>query len=602
MNSKTLTDEMKEAFSSFDPILARNKFEELYTAVGPAKAVKTLVNVIRGCSSDSWFLQNVQLLSIFNCRHLSGINSALLTQIPLVGPSLSMKELEEEVIRLFYEIAQKQMESGGSTLFFSFEKFNDEYAKITRLGLERRQIELMSAKKKLIESLKHAKETDWIDLIQLWGTHHGFESLAQMHIGRYIEKSKIRPILEFLVTFESEIKESNKGDELVELSKNKLELVEGISCVFGGISLWTKRNEKWHEPTLTQIRETVTSLDVIQSTTMSNLLLETLAATWLFPKNTYDSWQTRYQILKIHQSQSIAEEYNMYVTFLNSLDCSDNRTGKYSEKVLTIVLQKCIDFNFQDIYATIIKMLMCLGKNHDSVRSHIALKFLKKYYIEKIIEDLIQGSRLNSWLDRNLECYHVGEFKTLVLDAFRKDTERDPERFKRWHDVRKAFNKLEIRDAPVEIAQHMHLQKPEDLGFLNDYAAALAEAGQLDEAKEIFERILKQNPSNAGYMNNLAFVIYLSGNCEKAMSLSEKAIALSGNDHHAWHTYGASLHCLGKFNEAEKAYRKSIECERKHIDAWEDLIRLLEEMKRFDEVEKEKARLAKVKSRMFLYQ
>ena len=601
MKSKTVTDEMNDAFSSFDPIMVRNKFEELYTAVGPAKAMKTLVDVIRGCSSDSWFLQNVQLLSVFNCKHLSGISSGLLTQLPEVGPSLSIKELEEEVIRLFYEITQEQMELGESTLFFNFEKFDDKHAKITHLGLERRKIELMSAKESLIESLKHAKETDLIDLIQLWGTHHGFESLPQMHIGRYIEKSKIQPILEFLVTFESEFKESNKDDELVELGNNKLELVEGISSVFGGISLWTKRTERWHQPTLTEIRETVTSLDVIESTTMNNLLLETLAATWLFPKNSHDSWHIRSQILKIHQSQSNVEEYNMLITFLNSLDCSDNRPGKYSEKVLTTVLQKCIDFSMQDIYATTIKMLMCLGKNHDSVKSHIAIKFLKEYYIEKIIEDLIQGSRLNNWLDRNSECYHVDEFKTLVLDAFRKDTERDPERIKRWNDVRKAFNKLEIRDAPVEIAQHMHLQKPEDLGFLNDYAAALAEAGQLDEAKEIFERILKQNPSNAGYMNNLAFVIYLSGNCEKAMSLSEKAIALSGKDHHAWHTYGASLHCLGKFKEAEKAYRKSIECEREHLDAWEDLIRLLEEMKRYDEVEKEKASFAKVKSSMFLY-
>ncbi|TFG32200.1 tetratricopeptide repeat protein [Candidatus Thorarchaeota archaeon] len=601
MNSKTLTDEITEAFNSFNPILARNKFEELYTSVGPAKALEILVDTIHNCTSDSWFLQNVHLLSIFNCKHLSGINSALLTQLPKVAPSLSIEELKEEVIRFFYEITKDQIESGDSTLFFNFKNFGEEHADITHLGLERRQIELISAKESLIQSLKEAKDTDLIDLILLWRTHYGFESLAQMYIGRYIEKSKIQPIMEFLETFESEIKESNKDDRLVKLSHNKLQLVEGISSVFGGISLWTKRNEKWNQPTLTQIQETVTSLDVIESTTINNLLLEILAATWLFPKNSHDSWIARYQILRINQSQSIAEEYNILVTFLNSLDCSDNRLGKYSEKVLTTVLQKCIDYNMQDIYANIVKMLMCLGKNHDSVKSHIALKFLRENYIEKIIEDLVERTALNNWLNRNLECFHVDEFKTLVLDAFKKDTEQDIEHFKRWDDVRKAFMKLKIRDAPVEIAQHMHLLKPEDLGFLNDYGVALAEAERIDEAKVVFEILLKQNPSDSVYMNNLAYVIYLSGDCEEALQLSEKAITLSDRYHHSWHTYGAALHCLGRFKEAEKAYRKSIECERSHFDAWDDLIRLLEEMKRYDEVEKEKTNLAKIKSSMFLH-
>lgn len=599
MNIKALTRELVEAFNTFDLTKAQNKFEELHSSIGPVNAMETLTRTIRNLSSDSWFLQNIHLLSIFDCVHLSGINSDLLTQLPEFEASLTLRELKEVVIRSFYEITRKQIESGSSTLLFDFDKFDGDYADLVSFGLERRQIEFIETKSSFMESIQHEKDTALIDLNQLWITHYGFKSLAQLNIGRYIEKSKLQPLLDALNDVESRISISNISGASLNFGDMKLKLVDGISNVLNGISLWTEHNENWQQPNLVQIRETITSLSVMEFAQMDNLFLEILAAVWLFPKNSQETWRTRYQILQIHQLKSNALEYDMLVKFLNTLDCSDIFPGEYCQNVLTMVLQHCIVLNKRDLYPTILKMLMCLGKNHNSVRSHIAIIFLSEHYIDQIIEDLMHRSGIKNWLDRNSESLHVDEFKTLVVDAFKKDTERDPDRFKLWYDLMKILTKLEIRDALVDITQHMHFMKPEDTGFLNDYGTSLAEAGNLDEAKRIFEGLVKQNPSDAGYINNLGYVICLSGNYEEALRLSKKAIAFSDCHHHAWHTYGAASHGLGKFQEAEKGYRKSIECEEKHLDAWEDLIRLLEEMKRFDEAEKEKARLAKVKSRMW---
>ncbi len=580
---------------------SKSKFDSSLETEGLEKTLDALNGALQRYFPDSWFSRNVWFLSIFEKEHLSGISIDILDKVAELGNLQSYDAFEEVLSVFLYGIAEEQLHKGFSTLFYNFQQFDEEYRELAQFGLLMRKAEFLNVLENLPASFQDQPEDMQVDLMDIWHTHHGFDVLIHLGVSRYSEKSEIKMIMTALETCRNEISAKQVDELKIDTMSNeyvlKRELVHGMTKLLGGHALNVKRNMSWEPPDHVHTQDTVTALELVGGLISENTLLDILGAVWLFPKNSEEVWQIRHRILQRYDSMIDTDVFERILRFLNTLDCSDLISTKAAKTCLSSALQVCIRKDKNLVYSTLIKMLRCLSFNTDSARGHTAIEALREIYIDRIIGDLLGGSDLNSWLQRNREVLHIDDFRNLVLDAYQSDTRKDPTHFTRWISVLQHFEKIGMNKVILECRQHMVQIQPDDMGHLNDYGTELALIGRYAEASDIFEKLLEKYPDNSQYLNNLAFTVYMSGDCKNALKISQGIIERPDADYHTWHTYGAVLHCLKNYDEAEKAYRKSIEINREHFDAWDDLIRLLEDMKRSEEAEETRKTYKGVRSR-----
>ncbi len=601
MNNKFPHD-LQDIIASHDTENAYLKFNDLCDSDGLEPALKVLVEAIRQ-HSHSWFERNVLFLRIFHLGHLAGLSADILSQLVDSVDLQSVETFERDLKRFLYEVTEADLKSKTSTLFYDFEKFDADHQELSRLGLKKRSVEFKIAVDSLLESHQALSEGEEIDLLEIWNTQQGFELLAGLHVSRYVSEREFKSVETALLG-----RPDASGDSQVEASgvdgnngsaDMKRDLVDGITRVLGGRSLMERRHPRWLAPDLDHIGNTVTAFGLTDTMLSRSILLDILSAVWLFPRGEEYSWVIRQRILRTFHPGISTDVSEGILKFIETVGCSEPITNTTASDCLSLALELATSANNPTQYRHVIRMLTCLSENKQSLKGHLAIGVLREHYLDQVIADLLGSSDLHSWLRRNRDTLLIEELKELILDAFRKGTEREPKTFDSWYDILRSFQKVDANGALLEVMHHMTLLEPGNVDRLNDYGTTLAGVGRYSEAINIFEKLMKEDPKKSGYINNLAFTEYLAGDYEHALQHSEKAIALPDADHHGWHTHGAALHALGRLDEAEKSYRKSIELKREHFDAWEDLIRLLEDMGRKEEAEKTRATYKSIRSRSF---
>jgi tetratricopeptide (TPR) repeat protein len=106
-------------------------------------------------------------------------------------------------------------------------------------------------------------------------------------------------------------------------------------------------------------------------------------------------------------------------------------------------------------------------------------------------------------------------------------------------------------------------------------AALLMEKGKLDEAQTHFERALRIEPNNAEYHSGYAYLLEQLGHDQRAAAECEASIRLAPKSAQAHYSYGAFLEKHGKVDEAIAHYREALQTDPRLVGAHIDIGSLL---------------------------
>lgn len=100
--------------------------------------------------------------------------------------------------------------------------------------------------------------------------------------------------------------------------------------------------------------------------------------------------------------------------------------------------------------------------------------------------------------------------------------------------------------------------EPENIYFINNYAANCLKLKKYNEAADAFVSAVKTSPQDASLWNSLAHAYILKGDAEKAAESFAKAVEIKPDFHEALHNLGLALSRLGRFEDAVKAFENAV--------------------------------------------
>jgi tetratricopeptide (TPR) repeat protein len=191
---------------------------------------------------------------------------------------------------------------------------------------------------------------------------------------------------------------------------------------------------------------------------------------------------------------------------------------------------------------------------------------------------LAKNKALNDAFNQGMDALKNKQFEQAV-GAFTKATEMDPKQHVIWAQLGEALSQQSATKTGAEqeailgnalqaYGKAMEL-KPEDAGYHNNYALALARAKKFDEAQAELGKAAQLDPPNAGrYFYNLGALLINSGQTDPAGEAFKKAIEASPNYAPAQYQYGvylmskAQISADGKVTPApgtQEAFQKYLE-------------------------------------------
>jgi uncharacterized protein (TIGR02466 family) len=102
-------------------------------------------------------------------------------------------------------------------------------------------------------------------------------------------------------------------------------------------------------------------------------------------------------------------------------------------------------------------------------------------------------------------------------------------------------------------------------------AAALRDAGRLQEAMALCRRILELQPQNPAALGLAATIAWHRSDYNEALALASRVVALSPGDAEAHSNLGAVLQSLGKWREAIACYERACGLRPTYLKAWLNL-------------------------------
>ena len=102
-------------------------------------------------------------------------------------------------------------------------------------------------------------------------------------------------------------------------------------------------------------------------------------------------------------------------------------------------------------------------------------------------------------------------------------------------------------------------------------ATVLMGKGNLEEAQTHFDEALRIDPNNAEYHSGHVYLLEQLGRTEEAAAECEAAVRLAPKSAQARYSYGAFLEKHGKLDEAIEQYRQALQADPRYVDAHIDL-------------------------------
>lgn len=95
--------------------------------------------------------------------------------------------------------------------------------------------------------------------------------------------------------------------------------------------------------------------------------------------------------------------------------------------------------------------------------------------------------------------------------------------------------------------------------YWNDLAAALWQAGRLEEAVDAYDRVLDRHPNQAGLHRNRADILSSLSQFDEALESYEQAIRLNPGDAVTWNNKAITLNSMGLYEQALLAYQRALQ-------------------------------------------
>ena len=171
-----------------------------------------------------------------------------------------------------------------------------------------------------------------------------------------------------------------------------------------------------------------------------------------------------------------------------------------------------------------------------------------------------------------------------ATEAYRTGLERDSDS----PDLHGRLGQLLARTAGgVEAIQHLREAIRLAPGFQPSYyvslGAALAEMGQMEEAKVQYDKVLTEDPTNPGAINNKAIALYRTGKLAEAESLLKGLLEEMPNNKDGHTNVAAIAVDTRQWKKAEVHSRRALELDESLVEAWNNLAIAVEEQGRAEE-------------------
>jgi hypothetical protein len=206
-----------------------------------------LISVLqRGCQEiyqKHWLKTHHIVLSVFKIPELRGVDCSLFDELHSMQPPKGMMQASDNLFSILIEIAKKQFENGGSTLFFNVDEMASTRSAIIVSDLVQARFRETVFVLEEIDALLPNLTKEWVDVSRLWRTGYGYRILKTRNLSTIIhvkEYDRIREILLDKLNIDSD-RTILVGDKLrdegnstyLNLSKTLDEFVAGLIASHG---------------------------------------------------------------------------------------------------------------------------------------------------------------------------------------------------------------------------------------------------------------------------------------------------------------------------------------------------------------------------------
>jgi hypothetical protein len=206
-----------------------------------------LISVLqRGCQEiyhKHWLKTHHVVLSIFAIPELRGVDCSLFDEIHSFQLPKDIVQASENLFSILIEKTKKQLQNGGSTLFFNVDEISSTRSAIIVSDLVQARFRETVFVLEEIDALLPNLTKEWVNVSRLWRTGYGYRILKTRNLSTIIhvkEYERIREILLEKLNIDSD-RASVVGDQLREegnstylnLSKTLDEFVTGLIASHG---------------------------------------------------------------------------------------------------------------------------------------------------------------------------------------------------------------------------------------------------------------------------------------------------------------------------------------------------------------------------------
>lgn len=194
-------------------------------------------------------------------------------------------------------------------------------------------------------------------------------------------------------------------------------------------------------------------------------------------------------------------------------------------------------------------------------------------------ESMKKNKELNDAFNAGMQAKEAKQWD-VAIQNFTKASELDPKQHVVWAQLADSYinkagsvtgaDQKAALDKGIEAYGQVMALKPDDPAYHNNYALALARAGQMAEATAELEKAAQLNPPGAGqYFYNLGAVLVNTGKQEEAGQAFKRALEADPNYANAHFQYG--MYLLSKASVGEDGSVKPVEGTTEALQKYLDL-------------------------------
>lgn len=150
-------------------------------------------------------------------------------------------------------------------------------------------------------------------------------------------------------------------------------------------------------------------------------------------------------------------------------------------------------------------------------------------------------------------------------------------------EIGASFAERNLPGPALQMFEAAAMRGVETPGFLNNFAAALLQAGEAERAERLWRRSLEIRPNQTDARVNLAGVLLARGKSGEALEMLEASLAIFPDDAAALDLLGSARFAAGDLESAEADYRRGLESSPENTSLHRNLGSLLAAAGRFRE-------------------